>query len=285
MALEEFKNPKTRKVEYIISGVVSAIYFNELKTKKDYGKDGKSWVPTHSVNIVVDGDKVGLGLTDKEVIRVKDTDNNYHDLLKGMEITIPVTIGDYNGKPQYSGFSSGVTIVSMDGVAQAAQSGGFKQPATTTKRDMSGVHTGHAINVAMNVLADVEDTDAIVEAAKQAHDLTTKLKEEYAEKNPSMSDYDLGAMVGQSVLSASHYVESVEDIEEIARQTLDEVVPQVSEYIKGGKSTPKKTVAKKTVAKKTVVKKSKEATSERVDDEDIPDQSFNQSIGEDDIPF
>lgn len=285
MAIEEIVNPLNRKKQTIVSGVISAIYMNELKNKKDYGKDGKSWIPTHSVNIVVDGVKVGLGLTDKEVLRVKDVDDNYHDLVKGLEITVPVTVGEYNGKPQYNGFSSGITVVSTDGVQAAAQAPkeGFKQPYTASKRDMSGVHTGHAVNVAMNVLGSVDDADEIIKFAKEAHDLTNKLKSEYAERNPDMSDYDVGASVGQAVLSASHYVEAVADIEDIARQTLDVVVPAVSAYVKGeekAKPAPTKTVAKKAVKKAT----RKEATPERVDDDDIPQTSFDDNLDED-IPF
>ncbi len=288
--LEEFKNPKTRQTEYIISGVVSAIYFNELKTKKDYGRDGKSWIPTHAVNIVVDGDKVGLGLTDKEVVRIKDVDENYHDLVRGIEITVPVTVGEYNGKPQYSGFASGITVVGTDGIQQASQaaSEGFKQPYTAAKRDNSGMSTGHGINVAMNVLGSVDDSNAIIEQAKKAHDLTNKLKAEYAEKNPTMSEYDVGAMVGQSVLSASHYVEDVSDIEAIARQTLDVVVPQVSEYVKGSakavEAVPKKTVVKKAVKKTT----KKEATPDRVNDDEIPDSAYadaDNDMSDSDVPF
>lgn len=288
MAIKEFENARTGDSEYIASGIVEAVYYNPLKTIKTYAND---WTPTHSMNIVVDGDKIGLGLTDRDGVGskqgVKDKGGKFHDLAVGLEIRIPVTVGDYNGKPQYGGRASEVVVTNSEGVAKAG-SEAPKQAYKAQKRDMSGMATGHGINVAMNVLGDVEDPDAIINAAKEAHDLTTKLKVEYAEKNPDMSDYDLGAMVGQSILSASHYVENVADIEAIARQTLDVVVPQVSEYVKG-KQEPeqkeaKKPVAKKVPAKKTAAKKTTkgEATPERVDDSDIPESAFGDM---DSIPF
>lgn len=282
MAMTEYK---TRTgTETVAEGELKAIFFNELKTKKDYGTNGKSWIPTHSVNIIVDEDRISLGLTDKDVLRVKDAEGNYHDLTKGQKISVVVTPnGEYKGVQQWQGRTSDVIVLEQAPAGQQA-SGGSQKGYTPQKRDNSGMSTGHAINAAMNVLGDVSNPQAIIEAAKKAHDLTTKMKEEYAAKNPDMSEYDLGAMVGQSVLSASHYAEEVEDIEDIARQTLDVVVPAVSEYVKGTKETPKtekKTAAKKTVAKKTT--KKAEPTPSRVDDDDIPEDAFLDDLEE--LPF
>lgn len=284
MAMTEYK---TRTgIETVAEGELKAIFFNELKTKKDYGTNGKSWIPTHSVNIIVDEDRISLGLTDKDVLRVKDAEGNYHDLTKGQKISVVVEPnGEWQGVQQWQGRTSDVIVLEQAPAGQQA-SGGSQKAYTPQKRDNSGMSTGHAINVAMNVLGDVSNPEAIIEAAKKAHDLTTKMKEEYAGKNPDMSEYDLGAMVGQSVLSASHYAESVEDIEDIARQTLDVVVPAVSEYVKGTKEAPKtavkKTATKKTVAKKTT--KKAEPTPSRVDDDDIPESAFVDDL-DDDIPF
>lgn len=285
MAIESYK---TRTgTELVAEGILKGVYLNELKEKKDYGTGGKSWVPTHSVNIIVDDDKIGLGLTDKDVIRCKDSDGNYHDLVKGQKVSVVVTEkGEYNGKMQYSGFTKDVIILEnvsqSDNDQQGAKSGGGG-----FKKDMSGVESGHAINCAIGLLAgDAADSpDAVIELAKKFHDLTKALKAEYAKKYPEVSDYDIGARVGQAVLSATQIVSEFEDVEGIARQTIEVISPAMLEYVKAvpeeekAPAQVKKTAAKKAPAKKAAPKKE----SEPVDDADIPDTAFEDL--DDDIPF
>lgn len=284
MTIEKIKDPRTRREVTFVVGKIEGVYFNALKNIKTYSGPNGPWTPTHNVSIVVDGTRIGFGLTEKDAINSQDADGNYHKLDRGMEVSVEITEQEeYEGKTQYKSKASKVTV--LDATAEApAQTSGAK---AYTKKDMSGVHTGHAINVAMNILGDVEDVQAIIETAKKAHTLTTKLKMEYQTNNPDMSEYDVGAMVGQSVLSASHYVEAVEDIEGIARQTLDEVVPAVSEYVKeASKESKKPAVVKKTVAKKTAKKTTKKALvvedESNVDDPDIPESAFED---DDDVPF
>lgn len=269
MAIKEIQDARTKKVSLEASGLVQAVYLNELKNPKTYpGTKGQSWTPTHSVALVVDGDKISLGLFEKTDKRpapsAKDIDGNYHSLSVGAEVSVIITRGeDYNDKPQYSAFSSDVLILTP-APAQAAATAGSPSGAPYQKKDMTGVKVGHAINVALNTvgLCDPED---IIKAAQAANDLTEKLRAEYKEKNPSMSEYDLGASVGQAVLSASQFVESIAEIEDFARQTLDVIAPAVTEYIKS-QSEPKKTVATKTVAKKTAPKKATPAKPAVEDD-------------------
>ena len=278
--IEEIRDPRSRKMVTFISGKVDGVYFNELKNIKTYAGEKGPWTPTHSATIVVDGTRIQFGLTDKQKINGKDTEGNYQEVLPGCEVSVEITeTGEYNGKPTYNSKASRVTVLDISGARQPQQNNSGGQKQSFQKKDMSGVHTGHAINVAINVIGDLDDVGKIVNYAKKAHDLTTSLKKEYAEKNPSLSDYDVGAMVGQSVLSASHYADTVAEIEPLARQTLDEIVPLVSEYVRGGNTESSET---KTSAKKTTKKTpKKEATAERVDDDQIPEEAFDNS----DIPF
>lgn len=280
MAVELIRDPRTRKEVTFISGKIDGVFFNELKQQKTYAGPNGPWTPTHSASIIVDGDRVSFGLTDKEKINSKDADGNYHELTRGMEVSVEITeVGEYNGKPTYNSKASRVTVLDVSGAQQPQQSSGGGKQQSFQKKDMSGVHTGHAINVAINVIGSLDDAGKIINYAKKAHDLTTSLKKEYAEKNPSLSDYDVGAMVGQSVLSASHYADTIAEIEPLARQTLDEIVPSVSEYVKGGENESK--VEKKAPAKKTTKTTKKQVTEAPMEDDEIPEDAFEDG----EVPF
>lgn len=286
MAIKEFQ---TRTgTETVAEGTLNGIFFNELKEKKDYGKNGKSWIPTHSVNIIVDEDRIGVGLTDKDVLRAKDADGNYHDLVRGQKISVVITsAGEYQGKAQWAGRVSDVII--MEQVAQQqAPIQGQQKASGGFKKDMTGVESGHAINAAIGLLGGeaLEDADAVIALAKKFHDLTKKLKEEYSKKFPEVSDYDIGARVGQAVLSATQIVAEFEDIEAVARVTIEQISPAVLEYVQAKPKEEKKPAAvKKTAAKKTPSKKKAEPTPERVEDDNIPSHAFEDGVDDEDVPF
>lgn len=291
MAINEYK---TRTgIEFAAEGILQAIYFNEIPEdqRKDYGTNGKSWIPTNRVNIVVDDVRIGLGLTDKDVLRVKDVDENYHDLVKGQKVSVVIEEnGEYKGVKQWKGYASNVII--LENVTQEAQQGASKGGYTASKKDMSCIASGHAINCAIGLLAGdaADDSDAVIELAKKFHDLTSKLKKEYAEKYPDTPEYDIGARVGQGVLSATQIVADFEDVEEVARTTIDTISVAVLEYVKSTQEEKKPAVVKKTAAKKVAAKKTtskKEATPDRVDDSDIPDGAYTTNLADmdDDVPF
>ena len=99
------------------------------------------------------------------------------------------------------------------------------------KRDYTGVEVGHAINSALICEKySLKNIGAIIERSKEIHDLTKKLKDEYTQKNTDMSAYDIGAMVGHSILNACRIGG---DLEANARVILEQVVPVVSAYVKG----------------------------------------------------
>lgn len=276
----------------MVEGVVDQIYFKAVEndkfgaTHKAGVRIGDDWVNNISL-------KVNEGFDPQ--IRFNagtKTKPDWQTLEVGDEVKIVVNPSEWNGKTHYNSGVSKIRLVKKGagGNKSTGQATGGQQKASNSfKKDMSGIHTGHAVNVAMNVLGDVSDADEIIRVAKEAHTLTQRLKKEYADKNPDMSEYDVGASVGQAVLSASHYVEDVADIEEIARQTLDVVVPAVSEFIKASSEEKKPAVVKKTAAKKTTAKKTAKKApvvdddSPQVDDSDIPESSFEDM--DDDIPF
>lgn len=283
MAIETFRDPRTNKDIMIIKGEIEGLFFNGIKNPKTYQGANGAWTPDKSINLIVNGVKIWLGLSDKEEVNCKDVDGNYHRIDRGTEVSVELEEnGEYEGETQYMSRASKITVLDASNTYQPRQAnsgggGGTNVVHNAPKRDFTGISVGHAINVAMNIIGDLSDPTIIVDTAKKAHDLTNSLKEEYGKKFPNMSPYDLGASVGQSVLSASHYVEDVEDIRDYAVQTLDKIVPKVTEYIKGGDSTVKKTVAKKAV-KKAVKKAAKKAAKAKEVEPDI-------SEFEEDSPF
>jgi|SRR5690606_9183809 len=278
--IEKHKDPKTRKEYLLATGVVEGVFFNELKQKKTYAGPNGPWTPTHSINLIVDGHRIGLGLTEKTSLRAKDVDDQYQDVVKGTEVSVVVEEGtEYKGTMQYNSRSSQITVITPAPAETAQQQSGGKSNFSGQKRDNSGVETGHALNGGLNLVRGGIDIE-VVEASKLVHTLTVELKKEYAEKNPEMSEYDVGAMVGHAVLNATRDAEKIEQVEEIARQLLDDVVPAVSSFVKGTKTEktdPKTSKKPNTRQKAPKVEKEPEPvenTEQDVDsfedDEDVP---------------
>lgn len=284
MAIQEQKDPRTKKTFLEASGIVSGLYFNEIEAdkRKSYpGKQaGQMWTPTHRINLVVDGDRISLGMKDFEgkepQLRCKDADDAWQDVVRGTEVSIVVTTnGEYNGKPNYQAGAGDVIVTKVAPAGAGASGGGAPAAQSYQKKDMTGIHTGHAINVAIKVVG-IEDADALIAAAQEAHALTEKLRAEYKAKWPDMSDYDLGASVGQAVLSAADFFDEIALIEPWARQTLDVIAPAVKKFIASTKeATPSKqqvTPAKKTTKAKPTTKPTPEPEPSGFDDfdDDIP---------------
>lgn len=283
MAMTEYK---TRTgTETVAEGELKAIFFNELKTKKDYGTNGKSWIPTHSVNIIIDEDRVSLGLTDKDVLRAKDAEGNYHDLVKGQKISVVITPnGEYKGVKQWQGRTGDVIVLEQAPEGSAQATGGSQKPYTPQKRDNSGVVSGNGFNAAKALLGSYEDTEEFVKVAIALVDIGQKLRSSLKESRPDLDEYSVGAQSGMALIAACEWAESIDDVENIAMDILDNTLPKITEYVKTldePKTAVKKTTAKKTTAKKTV-KKTTELSPENVDDSEIPESAFED---DGDLPF
>ena len=242
MAIVEEVDRRTKRTTLFCEGTVTAVYLNKLQSIKTYaGQKGKAWTPTHSVNIVVDGDKISLGLTDKpDNLRVKNADDQYVDFGKGLEITVQVAEGEeYNGKPQYSARLSDICVIGGDILPETKQikeSGGQSSTYSGKPKDNTGMQVGHALNVAFDFHGHTTLKGAI-ETAKAIHDLTVSMKADYKAAHPEMSDYDVGAAVGHAVQNAAKCVKAkggeVDEIEAIALSILHSIVPQMTAYVKG----------------------------------------------------
>ncbi len=143
---------------------------------------------------------------------------------------------------------------------KTTDSGGKKQWG---KKDFTGISIGHALNCGLWVVKHkLKDISKILELSKNLHNLTKELKAEYKIKNPEMNDYDLGAMVGNSVLNSCRIGGAESTIKKNAKIILDELVPDITAYVRGAKTEISDDGAKKVL-------------------ESVPDEI----IDEDDLPF
>lgn len=290
MTIERAENPATGEEIVIAKGVVAQISFKPMPNGKDQFEN------THRAGVKIGEDWINnINLKVKEGNDPQIRFNNgtqgkpdWQTLDVGDEVRITCTESEYNGKIYYYSGTSKIKLVKKgagggsSAAGKPAQAGGN----TYTKRDTSGVEIGHAVNGGYNLQRGGVEGD-IVDLAKQVHDLTVALKAEYAKKNPDMSDYDVGASVGHAVLNGTRDGESIERVEEIARSILDEVVPAVAEYVRGGKKEAEKPkpAAKKAPAKKAAnrpVPQPDPVQDDGPGDDDSPPWNDDS---DDDIPF
>lgn len=289
--IESFKNPRTRKEELIASGVVKGIYFNPLKEVVNRGGGGRDWFPTHGVTIIVDDDKISLGLTDKEVVRAKDVDGNYQDLTVGSEVTVDVTEGEeYNGKMQYRGFPSGITIVEL-AQATTVPTGGHQKPYTATKRDNSGVVAGNGFNAAKAFLGDeaLDNPEGFIDTSKRIIDIGYDVRKYVSDRDDSLNEYAIGARAGMALITACESVESLDDVYDYAIFILESVLPEIDSYAKEREGGTKEKKNPPKAAKKVAKKATKKATKSVKQMDDVPqddlEQEFDDDFDDDSVPF
>ena len=294
---------KFKGKEYLIaSGKVTGAYVNDIapdKIKTYAGPQGP-WTPTKRLKIVVDGIDISLGMSDKDTIRAKDADGKYHEIVKGVEVSVEVSEnGEYNGKPQYQAKIGGITVVDVSGAEAPAKAGGASQGQAAQPfkaKDMTGIQVGHAINGALSYITSngLEiDNAFIVEVAKVVNEATEDVRTVYKQRNPGMNDYDLGAATGHAVLNACRLVAESEVAElkgnlvTVAFDLLDNVVTPITEYIKQGQKAPE-AKASPVAAKEAVTSKAKilpKATPKPVVEDERPEPPDGFDDFDDSIPF
>lgn len=297
-----------------IEGTVSAFYINEIPADqiKTYGDKG--WTPTHRYTVVVDGIRIGLGMGDKDgvsdrqIIQAKDNDGNWHAITKGVKVDIEVTEGkEYKGVMQYNSAPAKVLILDASGAQATSQApkstaGGTSSAQPFKPKDTSGIRTGHSVNGAFayflsnGIDFDYEADGITVRIAKIVNDVTETVIAAYKAKNPSMSEYDVGAAAGHAVLNACRIIPETDEAEfadvltTTANAILYNIIPAVTEYVKKGQETkPAKAsppAAKKAVSKaKPVVKPAKTPVEAPVQDDvgEYTNTGFDDF--DDDVPF
>jgi len=113
----------------------------------------------------------------------------------------------------------------------------YQNKPSSSGKDNTGISVGHAINGSAFLLANKDpDKELIVEKAKMVHTITVNLKEEYRKLNPNLSEYDLGASVGNAVLNGCKIASKKDQLDEesvmkFSKVFLYNVVPEVWDFV------------------------------------------------------
>lgn len=300
MAITRAIDPITDNEIVIISGVIDRIIIKEAeKTSKnlEYGV-------THLASLLIDGiyiNYISIGTKegrDPNIAINQGTKDSpkWVQIQETDEVKVVVTEKVVGDKTYYSAKRTAIKLVKKNatpGQAPQQNNGGGSGSSYTAKpKDNTGLSTGHSLNGAMNYILTFgldNSNDFIIETAKKVHNVTERVKLEYAKANPEMSAYDTGAAAGNSILNACKLVGTEADFEEgvyaLATDFLNNVVPKIMEHVKGGtkEEAPPAKITRATPAKKAATKAPAVAKKEPVmpplaDSGDFTDM-------EEDLPF
>ena len=274
----------------VISGVVERIIIKEAeRTAKNL-----EFGVTHIASLCVDNQWINyISLSIKEG-RTPDISVNagtkaqpkWVQIQETDEVKVVVTEKLVGDKAYYNAKKSGIKLVKKNATPgqQSQQSNGQSggQSSYTAKpKDYTGISVGHSFNGSRSFITTwgLEPTNEnLISYAKKVHNATEKLKSEYTASNPSMSAYDAGAAVGNSILNACVLVGTDVDFEEgvynLAKDFLHNVVPEILKHVKGEvkESSPPPKITRAAPAKKAATK------AVQVEEPEFPEE-------EDSLPF
>ena len=281
-------DPVTDKEIVMISGPIDRIIIKEAeKTSKnlEYGI-------THTASLLIGGtyiNYISLGIKEGREPNIainqgtKDSPK-WVQIQETDEVKVIVTEKVVGDKTYYSAKRTGIKLLKKNATPgqqsqqSASQSG--QNSFTAKPKDYTGISVGHSFNGSRSFITTwgLEPTNEnLISYAKKVHNATEKLKAEYAASNPSMSAYDAGAAVGNSILNACVLVGTDVDFEEgvynLAKDFLHNVVPEILKHVKGEskESSQSPKITRAAPAKKAATKAVQAEEPEfPQDDSDIP---------------
>ena len=287
MSIIRANDPVTDNEIVMITGKIDRIIIKEAeKTSKnlEYGV-------THQASLLIEGvyiNYISLGIKEGREPNIainqgtKDSPK-WVQIQETDEVKVIVTEKVVGDKTYYSAKRTSIKLVKKNatpGQAPQQQASGGTGSYQAKPKDMSGISVGHSFNGAMNFITTYgqdNSNENIVAVAKKVHDVTERVKAEYAKANPDMSAYDSGAAAGNSVLNACKLVGVDGDFEEgvysLAMDFLNNVVPKIMSHVKGeAKPTPAIKTTRATPAKKNATKATPvmEPLEEEMDDPELP---------------
>lgn len=299
MAITRAIDPVTDKEVVLITGAIDRIVIKEAEPtpkNKEYGV-------THVASLSLSGvwvNYISLGIKEGREPNIainqgtKDSPK-WVQIQETDEVKVIVTEKVVGEKVYYSAKRTGIKLVKKNATPgqqpQQANSGSGASTGSyqAKPKDMSGISVGHSFNGAMNFITAYgqdNSNENIVAVAKKVHDVTERVKADYAKANPDMSAYDSGAAAGNAVLNACKLVGTDGDFEEgvyaLATDFLNNVVPKIMAHVKGGskEQAPPAKVTRAAPAKKT-------ATKAKPVEQEIPepaDAGFDD-LDDPDLPF
>ena len=242
MGIIRIRNKKIQRLYFkVLTEEEKNRVFNTKEGKKQFLKER-----THGVKIYMEDEQwydAGY-ITAKEGFPLqwrKKVNGEYMTINEGAEV-------DFNAK-ENGDFNAQIIGSTVDVITNGPENpnpfiyGQKKQESNEgtqsyQKRDYTGVEVGHSINGALAWCNYKFDVSKVLEASNNVHDITKELKEYYKKENPSLSDYDLGAIVGHSVLNACRIGGTKEKLMSNAKSILNDIVPTVTDYVRGVKPEP-----------------------------------------------
>ena len=244
----------------MITGVVERVLVRERENGAD------AFGNTHTRALSIGGQWYNFSGGTKPVWNVKVGDG-FKVLGAGSEVAFKATttVSKTNGK-EYTNCSGLMVINLVEGENSPPAGKGGTQGANSytqkPKVSTEGVSTGHALNGAMNFLLTQgvdPSNENIVKYAQHVHNVTEKVKAAASAKHTDMDAYNVGAMVGNSILNACKLIDPSGDfeaqVEALATDFLDNVVPKIAAHVKGEvKQAPPAKITRAAPAKKAATK-------------------------------
>lgn len=260
----------------MITGVVERVLVRERENGAD------AFGNTHTRALQIGGQWYNFSGGTKPVWNVKIGDG-FKVLGAGSEVAFKATttVSKTNGK-EYTN-CSGLMVINLVEGDNAPAAKGATQGATSyapkPKASTEGVSTGHALNGAMNFLLTQgvdPSNENIVKYAQHVHNVTEKVKAAATAKHTDMDAYNVGAMVGNSILNACKLIDPSGDfeaqVEALATDFLDNIVPKIAAHVKGEvKQAPPAKITRAAPAKKAATKAS--PVVEEPSDEDFSEDA------------
>ena len=271
MAITRAIDPVTDKEIVMISGPVERIIIKEAeRTAKnlEYGVTHIAslflsgvWVNYISLGIK-EGHKPNIAINQgtkdsPKWVQIRETD----------EVKVIVTEKVVGDKTYYSAKRTGIKLLKKNATpgqqSQQSPSQSGQNSYTAKPKDYTGISCGHSFNGSRSFITTwgLEPTNEnLISYAKKVHNATEKLKAEYAASNPTMSAYDAGSAVGNSILNACVLVGTDVDFEEgvynLAKDFLHNVVPEILKHVKGEskESSPPPKITRAAPVKKAATK-------------------------------
>lgn len=298
MSIREVENPVDGSMLVLAEGKVERIVIKEAEqTAKniEYGV-------THIASIVVGGqwiNFISLGIREgKEpdiTVNMGTKDKpDWKRIEEGDEVRVIVQRTVKGDKTYYNAKRSGIKLTKKgEGGGSSSGGNGGSGSSYTPKapRDNTGMSVGHSLNGAMNFIMTrgVEPSDEnITRYATSVHTVTERLKAGVAKARPELSDYDVGASVGNAVLNAAKLVGEDVDfettLEAVASDLLNNVVTVIEKFVREGRGAAQAPKTTRAAPAKTASKPvNKAAKAEKPAPAESPaDDEFDD---DDTIPF